>query len=53
MAHDQFSPSKRHQFGHCPGSIREQAKYPEGPSGPAAVDGTHTHTLLEHCIKGT
>ena len=52
MAHDQFSPSKRHQFGHCPGSIREQAKYPEGPSGPAAVDGTHTHTLLEHCIKG-
>lgn len=52
MAHDAFSPSKRHQFGLCPGSIREQAKYPEGPSGPAAVDGTHTHTLLEHCIKG-
>lgn len=51
MAHDQFSPSKRHQFKYCPGSIREQAKYPEGPSGPSAVEGTHTHTLLEACIK--
>ncbi len=35
----------------CPGSIREEAKYPEQESGPAAVDGTHSHTLLEHCIK--
>lgn len=52
MAHDQFSPSKRHQFKYCPGSIREQAKYPEGPSGPSAIDGTHTHTLLETCVKG-
>lgn len=49
--HDKFSPSKRHQFKYCPGSMREQAKYPEGPSGPAAIDGTHTHTLLERCIK--
>lgn len=50
--HDQFSPSRRVRFKHCPGSIREEAKYPEGPSGPAAVDGTHTHTLLEMCVKG-
>jgi hypothetical protein len=35
----------------CPGSIREEAKYPEQDSGPAAADGTHSHTLLEHCIK--
>lgn len=35
----------------CPGSVREAAKYPEAPSGPAAVDGTHSHTLLEHCIS--
>jgi hypothetical protein len=35
----------------CPGSIREEAKYPEQDSGPAAIDGTHSHTLLEHCIK--
>ena len=52
MAHDEFSPSRRVRFKHCAGSIREEAKYPEGPSGPAAVDGTHTHTLLEHCVKG-
>jgi len=52
MAHDEFSPSRRLRFKHCPGSIREEAKYPEGPSGPAAVDGTHTHTLLELCVKG-
>jgi hypothetical protein len=35
----------------CPGSIREEAKYPDEGSGPAAADGTHSHTLLEHCIK--
>lgn len=35
----------------CPGSVREQAKYPESPSGPGAIDGTHSHTLLEHCVK--
>lgn len=52
MAHDEFSPSRRLRFKHCPGSIREESKYPEGPSGPAAVDGTHTHTLLELCVKG-
>jgi hypothetical protein len=34
----------------CPGSIREEAKYPDDTSGPAAIDGTHSHTLLEHCI---
>lgn len=51
MAHDEFSPSRRLRFKYCPGSIREESKYPEGPSGPAAVDGTHTHTLLEKCVK--
>jgi hypothetical protein len=35
----------------CPGSIREEAKYPEQDSGPAAKDGTHSHTLLEYCIQ--
>lgn len=51
MSHDALSPSKRYRFRACAGSIREEAKYPEQPSGPAAVDGTHTHTLLEACIK--
>lgn len=50
-AHAQLSPSKRSRWALCPGSIREEAKYPEQDSGPAAVDGTHTHTLLEHCIE--
>ena len=49
--HAQLSPSKRHRWGVCPGSIREEAKYPEQRGGSAAVDGTHSHTLLEHCIK--
>jgi hypothetical protein len=50
-AHAQLSPSKRSRWALCPGSIREEAKYPEQASGPAAIDGTHSHTLLEHCIK--
>lgn len=49
--HAKLSPSKRNRWAVCPGSIREEARYPESPSGPAAVDGTHSHTLLEHCIK--
>jgi hypothetical protein len=49
--HAQLSPSKRSRWALCPGSIREEAKYPETGSGPAAIDGTHSHTLLEHCIK--
>jgi hypothetical protein len=50
--HAKLSPSKRHRWGVCPGSIREEAVYPEVRSGAAAIDGTHSHTLLEHCIKG-
>ena len=47
-----LSPSKRSRWALCPGSIREEAKYPDQGSGPAAVDGTHSHTLLEQCFKG-
>lgn len=50
-AHAQLSPSKRNRWALCPGSIREEAKYPEQSGGAAAIDGTHTHTLLERCIK--
>jgi hypothetical protein len=49
--HAKLSPSKRSRWALCPGSIREEAKYPDPGSGPAAADGTHSHTLLEHCIK--
>ena len=50
--HAQLSPSKRSRWALCPGSIREEAKYPDQGGGPAAVDGTHSHTLLEQCFKG-
>lgn len=50
--HSRLSPSSRHRWAACPGSVREEAKYPEQPSGPAAIDGTHSHTLLEFCIRG-
>jgi hypothetical protein len=49
--HAQLSPSKAHRFLACPGSVREEAKYPEPPSGPGSIDGSHSHTLLQHCIK--
>ncbi len=49
--HAKLSPSKRHRWALCPGSVREEAKYPEERSNDAAIDGTHSHTLLEHCIK--
>jgi hypothetical protein len=49
--HVKLSPSKRHRWALCPGSIREEAKYPDERSGAAAIDGTHSHTLLEHCVK--
>src|SRR5574343_190610 len=49
--HAQLSPSKRHRWALCPGSIREEAKYPDERSSPAAIDGTHSHTLLEYCIQ--
>jgi hypothetical protein len=50
--HAQLSPSKRSRWALCPGSIREEAKYPEQGGGPAAIDGTHSHTLLEQCFNG-
>jgi hypothetical protein len=49
--HAKLSPSKRHRWALCPGSIREEAKFPDERSGAAAIDGTHSHTLLEYCIQ--
>ena len=48
--HAKLSPSARARWGACPGSVREEAKYPKQPSGAAAIDGTHSHTLLETCL---
>lgn len=49
--HAKLSPSKSPRWRRCAGSVREEAKYPEERSGAAAVDGTHSHTLFEKCIK--
>jgi len=51
--HAQLSPSKAYRWLACPGSVREESRYPDEPGGPSAVDGTHTHSLLEHCIKNS
>jgi hypothetical protein len=48
--HAKLSPSQRYRWSVCPGSVREAAKFPRKGS-PAAIDGTHTHTVLERCIK--
>ena len=48
MAHARLSPSN-HRWPHCPGSVREEAQYPD-VSGDAAIDGTGSHLLLELCL---
>lgn len=47
--HARLSPSN-HRWPHCPGSVREEAAYPD-ISGDAAVDGTGSHLLLELALK--
>ncbi len=51
MSHARLSPSASARWMRCPGSVREEAKYPDPPSSAAAIDGTHSHTLLEHCLE--
>ena len=48
--HALLSPSAAPRYSRCFGSVREEAKYPD-TSGPAAIDGTHTHTLLETTLN--
>lgn len=47
-AHARLGPSN-HRWPYCPGSVREEAKYPDIP-GAAAIDGTGSHLLLEMCL---
>jgi len=49
-AHSRLSPSSNHRWMRCPGSVREEEKYPE-TSSEYAIDGTHSHSLLERCIN--
>lgn len=47
--HARLGPSN-HRWPHCPGSVREEAAYPDIP-GEAAIDGTGSHLLLEMCLN--
>lgn len=52
MSHARLGPSKRYRWAACPASVRACAAYPaDEKSSPAATDGTHSHTLLEACLK--
>jgi len=46
--HARLAPSN-HRWPNCPGSVREEAVYPDVAS-EAAIDGTGSHLLLEQCI---
>lgn len=46
--HARLSPSNL-RWPKCPGSIREEANYPD-VAGEAAIDGTGSHLLLEKCL---
>jgi len=47
--HAKLSPSGAHRWLKCPGSVREESKYPR-TSSDVAIDGTHSHTLLSACL---
>lgn len=47
--HARLGPSN-HRWPNCPGSVREEANYPD-VSGEAAIDGTGSHLLLELCLE--
>jgi hypothetical protein len=44
-SHARLSPSNK-RWPYCPGSVREEANYPD-IAGDAAIDGTGSHLLLE------
>ena len=48
-SHSTLSPSGAARWMACPGSVREEARYPEEKSNEYSIDGTHSHTLLEAC----
>jgi len=49
--HKRLSPSSRYRWRLCAASVAACAKYDKRKSSSSATDGTHSHTLLEHCIK--
>jgi hypothetical protein len=55
MSHARLAPSARYRWARCPGSVAACSRYEteQANSSPSAVDGTHSHTLLESCLKNT
>lgn len=51
VKHYNRGPSKAPRILQCVGCVAEEAKWPSEPSGAAAIDGTHSHTLLETCMR--
>ena len=49
-AHAKFSASGAHRWMGCPGSYREEAKYPPKPAGKAALWGTECHEWAEKIL---
>lgn len=47
--HARLGPSNK-RWPHCPGSVREEERYPD-IAGAAAIDGTGSHLLLEMCLQ--
>lgn len=47
--HARLGPSNK-RWPKCPGSVREEERYPDIP-GEAAIDGTGSHLLLELCLE--
>lgn len=47
--HARLGPSNA-RWPNCPGSVREEANYPD-VAGKAAIDGTGSHELLELCLN--
>ena len=46
--HARLGPSNK-RWPKCPGSVREEERYPD-VAGEAAIDGTGSHLLLELCL---
>ena len=49
--HSRLSPSARYRWQACPASVKACEKYEGEAQSPYAIDGTHTHTVLEYCLK--
>lgn len=49
-AHARLSPSAAKRWMACPGSVREEAKFPDSSSS-FADEGTAAHELAQHCLE--